>query len=116
MECEGSSSSGLIWISGILAGDMSQKGKEVPEAIGDTSPLSPLKNGPTLKSAGSCSSPTTTKKTPESGCFSVARDITRDYYPKQSAGFPVGRLTIGEPPSPNMELGTAGLEQRTVMR
>lgn len=115
MECEGSSSSALIWISGILAGDMSQKGKE-PEAIGDTSSLSPLKKGPTLKSACSCSSPTTTKKTPESGRFSVARDITRDYYPKQSARFPVGRLTIGESPSPNMELGTAGLEQRTVMR
>lgn len=65
MGCECSSCSGLIQTSGILAGDTSQKGKEVPKDIGDTSPLSLLQKGPTLKSADSCSSPTTTKKTPE---------------------------------------------------
>lgn len=55
---------------------MLQKGKEVPEDIGDTSPLSLLQEGTTLKGACSCRNPTTTKKTPEQGCFRMAGDIT----------------------------------------
>lgn len=46
----------------------------------------------------------------------TAGDITRDYYTEQSAGFPVGRTSAGEPLGPSMELGTAGLGQRTVIR
>lgn len=114
--CEGSSCPGSIRSSRILAGEMLHKGEEVPEDINVTSPLSPLQKGPTFKGTCSCSNPTTAKKTPERGCFRTAGDITRDYYPKQSARVPVGRRSAGEPPGPSMELGTAGLGQRTVIR
>lgn len=65
MGCEGFSCSRSIRSSRILSGEMSQKGKEVPEDTGDTSPLSLLQKGPNLKGACSCSNPTTTKKPPE---------------------------------------------------
>lgn len=116
MGCKGSSCSVSIQSSGILTREMSQKGKEVPEDIGDTSPTSLLQKVPALKGTHSCSNPTTTKKTPERECFRMAGDITRDYYPEQSAGVLVGRRSAGELPGPSMELRTAGLGQGTVIR
>ena len=88
----------------------------MPVDISDTSSLSLLQKGPTLKGAGSYKNHATTKKTPEHGCFRTAGDITRDYYPKQSAGVPVGRSSSVELPGPSMELGTAGLGQRADIR
>ena len=76
---------------------MSQKGREVLEDIGDTSPLSLLQKGPTLKGACSCSNPTTTKKNPERGASGHLRTPQGIITPNSQPGSLWGESLQGNP-------------------
>lgn len=79
---------------------MSQRGKEVPEDMGDTAPPSLPQKGPTLKGTWSRNDPTTTRKTPKRGCFRGAGNITRGSPSRPASRGPSVEVVCRRPSAP----------------